>query len=92
MAAVALLAVVLAVAALGAAAVAGLELRRQVGHLRAGVDAATGRLRPLVEEVTAEAAVTAIEVEAVRGAAGGLTVPQLRTGRGRRAGRRGRRR
>ena len=61
------LAITLAVAATGAVAVAGLQLLRASRRLQAGVKAAAGRLQPLTEELQDEAAVTAVELEALQG-------------------------
>ena len=61
-----LLALALAVVALGAAAVAALQLRRGVRRLRAGVDQVTQQVRPLIDELSAEAAVAGTEVEALQ--------------------------
>lgn len=61
-----MLAVALGVVGLGAVVVAGLQVRRVVGGLQTGVRNTSGRLRPLLDELQAEAAVTATEVEAVQ--------------------------
>lgn len=60
------LALALAVAAVGGAVLAGLQLAKGTRRLRAGIEATNARLVPLVEELRAEAAVSATEAEAVR--------------------------
>lgn len=60
------LALALAVAAVGGVVVAVLQLLRASRGLRAGVERATERLGPLTQELSDEAAVTAVEVEALQ--------------------------
>ena len=60
------LALTLAVAATGAVAVAGLQLLRASRRLQSGVKTAAARLEPLTEELQDEAAVTAVELEALQ--------------------------
>lgn len=66
MAPLVVLALAAAVAAAGAAAVATLMVLRSTRQLRAGVDRARSRLQPLLDELTAEAAVSATETEALQ--------------------------
>jgi hypothetical protein len=59
----AVLAVAMAVACLGMAVVAARRLKQQAQSLRAAVERVTERLAPLTEELQAEVAVTATELE-----------------------------
>jgi hypothetical protein len=61
-----LLAVALAVVALGAAAVAARQLLVTTKRLRAVTQRTTERLRPLLDEIQAEIAVSATEADAVQ--------------------------
>lgn len=59
------LAVVLALAALGAVVAAAVALKRQSGVLAAQVQRTQERLKPLVDEFNDELAVTTLETEAI---------------------------
>ncbi|HEY8340726.1 MAG TPA: hypothetical protein VIK95_12730 [Egibacteraceae bacterium] len=60
------LALALAVAAVGGVIVAALQLLRASRDLRAGVERASQRLDPLTQELSDEAAVAATELEALQ--------------------------
>lgn len=77
MAPLAVLAIALAVVALGAAAMAGVQALRGVRTLREAVTAATGRISPLVTDLQAELAVLSTEAEAVSAAAARVRAPHL---------------
>lgn len=64
-----ILAIALAVVALGTALVAGRHLWMTVRELRNAVGTAHARLTPLADELQAESAVTATEVERLQAAA-----------------------
>lgn len=82
------LALALAVAALAAAALAALQLVRGARGLQAGVEATNSRLAPLVDELRAEAAVSATESEALQVSLAAFS--EVRGGQRERAQRRGR--
>lgn len=74
------LAIALAAVALGAAMVAVRQLLAQVAGLRAAAGTAAGQVRPIVDELTEELAVTSTEVEAVQAAvARGRAAAPIRT-------------
>lgn len=77
------LALALAVAAVGAAVLAALQLTKGARGLRAGVEATNSRLAPLLDELRAEAAVSATEAEAVQTSLAALS--DARTGQRQRA-------
>lgn len=83
MVAVVVLAVVLALAATGAAGVAVGQVLRGARRLRSAASDAGARVRPLLEELAAEQATTAAELEAISTRRAGVT----RTGPGRWEGR-----
>ncbi len=92
MAPLAVLAIALAVVALGGAVVTGVQALRGVRRLRAAVTAATDRIAPLVADLQGELAVMGTEAEAVSAAAARVRAPQLPkrpAGRGERRARRG---
>jgi hypothetical protein len=71
-----LLALALALIALGATAVAAVQVLRGVRRLRAATQRTTERLAPLLEELQAEAAVAATESEALQERIAALTQPR----------------